>query len=296
MIQSMTGFGKSEFVFNQKKVTIDIRSVNSKQLDLSIKIPAIYRDRESDLRSRIMSRLNRGKVDVYVTTESTGTAETALSFNEEVIGKYFGQLKDICLSQGIKASDGELLAQVMRLSDTVSADGKPEQSEEELELFDRHFDLALQAVEAFRRQEGAALQADLRQRIGFILSFLDEVGPFEAQRIEACRARLKEGLEKEVGAYAVDRNRFEQEIIYYLEKLDITEEKVRLRNHCRYFTDTMDAPAETGTGKKLGFIIQEIGREINTLGSKANEMHIQEIVVRMKDELEKIREQSMNIL
>ncbi|MBP5611633.1 MAG: hypothetical protein J6X20_02735, partial [Bacteroidales bacterium] len=124
MIQSMTGFGKSEFVFNQKKVTIDIRSVNSKQLDLSIKIPAIYRDRESDLRSRIMSRLNRGKVDVYVTTESTGTAETALSFNEEVIGKYFGQLKDICLSQGIKASDGELLAQVMRLSDTVSADGK----------------------------------------------------------------------------------------------------------------------------------------------------------------------------
>ncbi|MBR3286903.1 MAG: DUF1732 domain-containing protein, partial [Bacteroidales bacterium] len=159
-----------------------------------------------------------------------------------------------------------------------------------------HFDLALQAVEAFRRQEGAALQADLRQRIGLILSFLDEVAPFETQRIEACRERLKDGLEKEVGAYAVDRNRFEQEIIYYLEKLDITEEKVRLRNHCRYFLDTLDAPAETGAGKKLGFIIQEIGREINTLGSKANEMHIQAIVVRMKDELEKIREQSMNIL
>ena len=296
MIQSMTGFGKSEYSFNQKKVTFDIRSVNSKQLDLSIKMPAAYRDRESDIRSRILGRLYRGKVDVYISTENIGTAETVSSFNEEVIAKYFGQLKDICTSQGIKASDGELLAMVMRLSDTVSGDSKPEQTEEEMPFFDQSFDLALQAVEAFRQQEGAALQKDLRQRIGLILSFLDEVGPYETQRIETCRERLKDGLEKEIGAYAIDRNRFEQEIIYYLEKLDITEEKVRLRNHCRYFLDTLDAPAETGIGKKLGFIIQEIGREINTLGSKANEMHIQAIVVRMKDELEKIREQSMNIL
>ena len=293
MIKSMTGYGKAEYIFQQKKVSIDIRSVNSKQLDLSIKMPALYRDREGDLRSRIMTLLQRGKVDVFVSVENTGATTSSAQFNEETIAKYFDDLKDICRSNGIKATDGEMLSNVLRMPDVILNE-KAETMEEETPLFENGCLQALQALEAFRIQEGMALQQDLTTRIGLIKDYLEQIGPYETQRVDNCRSRLEENLARFIDESRIDRTRFEQELIYYLEKLDITEEKVRLNNHCVYFLETMNEPVSTG--KKLGFIIQEIGREINTIGSKANELHIQQLVVRMKDELEKIREQSMNIL
>ena len=279
MIKSMTGFGKGEASFGTKKITVELRSLNSKQLDLNIKLPALYRQSETELRNLVAQRLQRGKVDLFVSVESQ-QVETSAHINREIFREYLRQLNDALAFSGIDADYDAMLPVLMRMPDVVSVEAERVTEEESAALM-------AAAADAFRVQEGAVLIADLLRRVDLIERYREEVVPFEKARTETIRARILDNLSK-LGV-EVDRNRLEQEMIYYLEKLDITEEKVRLENHCRYFR-------EVAAGRKLGFIAQEMGREINTMGSKANESNIQILVVRMKDELEKIKEQVLNIL
>ena len=294
MIKSMTGFGKGEASFGTKKITVELRSLNSKQLDLNIKLPALYRQSETELRNLVSQRLQRGKVDVFVTVESQQT-ETSAHINKEVLAAYAAELREAAryakLNDAGVGYDSAALQVLMRLPDVVSVEAERVTEEESAALLAAATD-AVERLDAFRMQEGAALIADLLRRVDLIETFREEVVPFEKDRTETIRARILDNLSK-LGV-EVDRNRLEQEMIYYLEKLDITEEKVRLANHCRYFREV--AAGEEAPGRKLGFIAQEMGREINTMGSKANESNIQILVVRMKDELEKIKEQVLNIL
>ena len=294
MIKSMTGFGKGEASFGTKKITVELRSLNSKQLDLNIKLPALYRQSETELRNLVSQRLQRGKVDVFVTVESQQT-ETSAHINKEVLAAYAAELREAAryakLNDAGVGYDSAALQVLMRLPDVVSVEAERVTEEESAALLAAATD-AVERLDAFRVQEGAVLIADLLRRVDLIETFREEVVPFEKARTETIRARILDNLSK-LGV-EVDRNRLEQEMIYYLEKLDITEEKVRLANHCRYFREV--AAGEEAPGRKLGFIAQEMGREINTMGSKANERHIQVMVVRMKDELEKIKEQVLNIL
>ena len=294
MIKSMTGFGKGEASFGTKKITVELRSLNSKQLDLNIKLPALYRQSETELRNLVSQRLQRGKVDVFVTVESQQT-ETSAHINKEVLAAYAAELREAAryakLNDAGVGYDSAALQVLMRLPDVVSVEAERVTEEESAALLAAATD-AVERLDAFRVQEGAVLIADLLRRVDLIETFREEVVPFEKARTETIRARILDNLSK-LGV-EVDRNRLEQEMIYYLEKLDITEEKVRLENHCRYFREV--AAGEEAPGRKLGFIAQEMGREINTMGSKANESNIQILVVRMKDELEKIKEQVLNIL
>lgn len=294
MIKSMTGFGKGEASFGIKKITVELRSLNSKQLDLNIKLPALYRQSETELRNLVSQRLQRGKVDVFVTVESQQT-ETSAHINKEVLAAYAAELREAAryakLNDAGVGYDSAALQVLMRLPDVVSVEAERVTEEESAALLAAATD-AVERLDAFRVQEGAVLIADLLRRVDLIETFREEVVPFEKARTETIRARILDNLSK-LGV-EVDRNRLEQEMIYYLEKLDITEEKVRLANHCRYFREV--AAGEEAPGRKLGFISQEMGREINTMGSKANESNIQILVVRMKDELEKIKEQVLNIL
>ncbi len=294
MIKSMTGFGKGEASFGTKKITVEFRSLNSKQLDLNIKLPALYRQSETELRNLVSQRLQRGKVDVFVTVESQQT-ETSAHINKEVLAAYAAELREAAryakLNDAGVGYDSAALQVLMRLPDVVSVETERVTEEESAALLAAATD-AVERLDAFRVQEGAVLIADLLRRVDLIETFREEVVPFEKARTETIRARILDNLSK-LGV-EVDRNRLEQEMIYYLEKLDITEEKVRLANHCRYFREV--AAGEEAPGRKLGFIAQEMGREINTMGSKANESNIQILVVRMKDELEKIKEQVLNIL
>ncbi len=294
MIKSMTGFGKGEASFGTKKITVELRSLNSKQLDLNIKLPALYRQSETELRNFVSQRLQRGKVDVFVTVESQQT-ETSAHINKEVLAAYAAELREAAryakLNDAGVGYDSAALQVLMRLPDVVSVEAERVTEEESAALLAAATD-AVERLDAFRVQEGAVLIADLLRRVDLIETFREEVVPFEKARTETIRARILDNLSK-LGV-EVDRNRLEQEMIYYLEKLDITEEKVRLANHCRYFREV--AAGEEAPGRKLGFIAQEMGREINTMGSKANESNIQILVVRMKDELEKIKEQVLNIL
>lgn len=294
MIKSMTGFGKGEASFETKKITVELRSLNSKQLDLNIKLPALYRQSETELRNLVSQRLQRGKVDVFVTVESQQT-ETSAHINKEVLAAYAAELREAAryakLNDAGVGYDSAALQVLMRLPDVVSVEAERVTEEESAALLAAATD-AVERLDAFRVQEGAVLIADLLRRVDLIETFREEVVPFEKARTETIRARILDNLSK-LGV-EVDRNRLEQEMIYYLEKLDITEEKVRLANHCRYFREV--AAGEEAPGRKLGFIAQEMGREINTMGSKANESNIQILVVRMKDELEKIKEQVLNIL
>lgn len=294
MIKSMTGFGKGEASFGTKKITVELRSLNSKQLDLNIKLPALYRQSETELRNLVSQRLQRGKVDVFVTVESQQT-ETSAHINKEVLAAYAAELREAAryakLNDAGVGYDSAALQVLMRLPDVVSVEAERVTEEESAALLAAATD-AVERLDAFRMQEGAVLIADLLRRVDLIETFREEVIPFEKARTETIRARILDNLSK-LGV-EVDRNRLEQEMIYYLEKLDITEEKVRLANHCRYFREV--AAGEEAPGRKLGFIAQEMGREINTMGSKANESNIQILVVRMKDELEKIKEQVLNIL
>jgi uncharacterized protein (TIGR00255 family) len=287
MVKSMTGFGKGEATLQNKKITVEIRSLNSKQLDLGLRLPAVYRQSEYEIRNIITRTVQRGKVDVFVTVESQ-TVETPARINKEVFAAYAGQLRDAAQNARLNYAgigwDSAALQAIMRLPDVVSTETESISDEEHAAL--------VAATDAFRLQEGAILIADLLGRVDKIEGYKQEVVPFEKARTETVRARLLENLEKL--QVDVDRNRLEQEMIFYLEKLDITEEKVRLANHCRYFREV--AAQEEGAGRKLGFIAQEMGREINTMGSKANESNIQILVVKMKDELEKIKEQVLNIL
>ncbi len=290
MIKSMTGFGKGEASFGTKKITVELRSLNSKQLDLNIKLPAFYRQSETELRNLVAQRLQRGKVDLFVSVESQ-QVETSAHINREIFREYLRQLNDALAFSGIDADYDAMLPVLMRMPDVVSVEAERVTEEESAALMAAAAD-AVERLDAFRVQEGAVLIADLLRRVDLIERYREEVVPFEKARTETIRARILDNLSK-LGV-EVDRNRLEQEMIYYLEKLDITEEKVRLENHCRYFREV--AAGEEAPGRKLGFIAQEMGREINTMGSKANESNIQILVVRMKDELEKIKEQVLNIL
>ena len=290
MVKSMTGFGKGEAALQNKKITVEIRSLNSKQLDLGLRLPAVYRQSEYEIRNIIARTIQRGKVDVFVTVESQAV-ETPARINKEVFREYLHQMTDTLAFAGSDADYDAIVPVIMRLPEVVSTETESISDEEHAALI-AATEAAAARLDAFRMQEGAILIADLLGRVDRIESYKEEVVPFEKARTETIKARILDNLEKLQAD--VDRNRLEQEMIFYLEKLDITEEKVRLANHCRYFREV--AAQEEGAGRKLGFIAQEMGREINTMGSKANESNIQILVVKMKDELEKIKEQVLNIL
>ena len=295
----MTGYGKAEALLENGKLTVEIRTLNGKSADINLKTTLLPKDKEIGLRQKIAQVLQRGTIDVFLTWEPN-TAENAKTVNGDLVEAYFRQIRDIylrCAKDGVliggtSVSDSLVLASILRFPDVLDVKKADIITEENWPLVDAAFDAALAAVEAFRSQEGAVLYKDVTSRVAKILAIYDEVEGFEPERIETVKARLLKNLEDL--QQKPDPNRFEQELIFYLEKYDINEEKVRLRQHCRYFMETIDG--EPYPGKKLGFIIQEMGREINTTGSKANHAGIQKTVVLMKDELEKIREQSMNIL
>jgi len=287
----MTGFGKAEFEVNNKKFTIEIKSLNSKQIDINTRIPAIYREKDIQIRKELSDQLERGKVDFNIYVESLGD-ESNSKINEPILKSYFNQLSKISADLNLPI-DQNTLQSAMRLPDVVKTEYQT-LDEEEWGIILENIKNAIADIDTFRVQEGNALHIDIVRNIEFIQSLLTQIEPFEGQRIEALRIRLTENLEKLSLNGNVDKNRFEQELIFYLEKLDINEEKVRLANHCEYFLETIVEPVPTG--KKLGFISQELGREINTIGSKANNTEIQRIVVQMKDYLERIKEQLLNVL
>jgi len=291
MIKSMTGFGKSVFEINHKKVTVEIKSLNSKQSDISTRIPPLYREKELEIRKELSDRLVRGKIDFSVYVENLGESGSAV-INSGIVKGYFTDLSRISQELNLPVNE-RLLQIVMRLPDTVKVNYET-LAEEEWQLLKTHSGIAIDAVEGFRIQEGEALAADLTANLAAIMQGLAEIEPFEQQRIESIKNKLNDNLESLRINGNTDPNRFEQELIFYLERLDFNEEKVRLANHCRYFTETMNETESNG--RKLSFIAQEIGREINTIGSKANESNIQRIVVQMKDALERIKEQVLNIL
>jgi len=285
MIQSMTGYGKNVVQLPTKKITVEIKSLNSKNLDINARVPGAYREKELQIRNRIAKSLVRGKVDVSLYVEMTGE-ETSTKVNEAVVNQYMTQLS--------KVTDGDrvdLLKMAIRMPDALKTE-REEINEDEYTHILNAVDEALKAINSYRSDEGNVLKTDFEKRIASITRLLDEVIEIDPQRIDNVKERLRKAVAdlKE----QVDENRFEQELIYYLEKYDITEEKVRLKNHLNYFNETL--ASSDSNGKKLGFITQEIGREINTIGSKANFAPMQQLVVQMKDELEKIKEQALNVL
>jgi uncharacterized protein (TIGR00255 family) len=285
----MTGYGKAVCELPQKKVSVEVRSLNSRQLDLNLRMPAVYREKESDVRGEISRSVERGKIDFTIFIESA--AETAQStINQTLALSLHKELKQISELIGEKRED--YLSLIIRMPDVLKQE-KQELDEEEWKTVFACAKKAIEAFSKFREDEGKVLASEFTQRINIILARLEEVSDLDPQRSEAVRERLRKSLADSLASENVDMNRFEQELIYYLEKLDITEEKLRLRTHCDYFLQTM---SEASSGRKLGFIAQEIGREINTIGSKANDAGIQKIVVQMKDELEKIKEQLLNVL
>ncbi|HBX51946.1 MAG: YicC family protein [Bacteroidetes bacterium RIFOXYA12_FULL_35_11] len=291
MIKSMTGYGKASTDFFGKKITVEAKSINSKQLDLNFKMPFLYKEKELDLRNEISRVLDRGKIEMILTIDA-GDNIRAATINKELVKQYCKQLKDI--ANEIEQVNFETIFTIAtRLPDVVKTDA-PELDKDEWENVLTVFTKAIKQLDETRIKEGKILEQDFIQRIKLIENFLNAVSPFEEKRIENIRSRINQNLEDAVGKDKIDMNRFEQELIYYLEKIDITEEKVRLANHLNYFIETLNK--EDLPGKKLSFITQEIGREINTLGSKANDVDIQKLVIRMKDELEKIKEQLMNVL
>ncbi len=300
MIKSMTGYGKAEANLAAGKLTVEIRTLNSKSADIGIKSSLLPKDKDILVRQKIAERLVRGTIDVYLTLESSAT-ETAKAVDAELVRNYYGQLLEIRKTLpgftmgSLEAGDrmnNELLTTALRFPDVISNKKEDVINEENWPLVEKAFDEALDAVDEYRDREGLALYKDVTGRVKNILDLELEVESHEKERVDAVRERILKAAEEL--SVKLDKERFEQEMIFWLEKYDINEEKVRLRQHCSYFMDTIDG--EPYPGKKLGFIIQEMGREINTTGSKANNAAIQKAVVRMKDELEKIREQSMNIL
>ena len=278
----MTGFGKGEAVYGDKKFRVELRSLNSKQLDLSIKLPGKYRAAEAEVRNIITRELQRGKVDCFISVESA-VAETSAHINTEAFKAYADELRRACAEVSLKIDDSALVQSLLRLPDVVTTEER-EVSAEEVATIVEAAKSAAAELNAFRVQEGQILIADLLKRIDLIEQYRHEVEPFESARVDTIKNRIRENIEKL--QLEVDNNRLEQEMIFYIEKLDITEEKVRLDNHCRYFREV--AAEEEAAGRKLGFIAQELGREINTMGSKSNEANMQRLVVKMKDELENI--------
>jgi len=291
MIRSMTGFGKTEFEVETKKITLEIKSLNSKQLDINTRVPSVYREKDLEIRRLISEMLIRGKVDFAIYLDNLGTESTS-RINAAIIKDYYKQLKTIHKELGLEV-DQTIMQSILRLPETVKM-VYDELDENEWQVVRENLIKTLEDLNRFRDQEGLALKADIDANIANILDLLVQAEQFETQRMENVKTKIMESLDAVQLNGNLDKNRFEQELIYYMEKLDINEEKVRLANHCSYFTETMKE--NEPSGRKLGFIAQEIGREINTLGSKANESNLQRIVVQMKDNLEKIKEQVLNVL
>jgi|APLak6261661892_1056031.scaffolds.fasta_scaffold17427_2 uncharacterized protein (TIGR00255 family) len=289
--KSMTGFGKATHEIPGKKITVEIRSLNSKQLDLNLRIPYLYKEKELELRTEIGKQLERGKVDVTVFTETTQES-TPTSLNKTLAKAYFNELKS--LSEELNEGTENLLSIVVKMPDVLKAERETvELDEKEWNEVKATVNRAIEAFQKFRDDEGKTLENEFNNRIGIIAKLLNEVLKLDDARVTNIKNRIKNNLEEVIDTNKIDQNRFEQELIYYIEKLDITEEKLRLKTHLDYFNETMKEP---GSGRKLGFISQEIGREINTIGSKANDAGMQKMVVQMKDELEKIKEQLLNVL
>jgi uncharacterized protein (TIGR00255 family) len=288
MIQSMTGYGKAVLQLPTKKVTIEIKSLNSKNLDLNVKIPSYYKEKELDVRKKLASSLVRGKVDFSIFVEMTAD-ETSTTVNHGVVKEYMQQLRNM-LQAGV-SDDVELLKMAVKMPDALKTD-REELDENEWSLINDHIALAITEIVQYRIDEAASLEIDFKERIENIRTYLEEVKLLDGDRVKNVKIRLKKAIDDL--KVATDENRFEQELIYYLEKLDINEEKVRLANHLDYFLQTL--ASEDSNGKKLGFIVQEMGREINTTGSKANFAPMQKAVIQMKNELEQIKEQILNVL
>ncbi|MDO9340430.1 MAG: DUF1732 domain-containing protein [Bacteroidales bacterium] len=291
MIKSMTGYGKAIAEAPQKKITIEIKSLNSKQFDLNTKLPWLYKEKEPEIRNLISQRLDRGKIEFTIYCDMLDD-EVVTVINKSAVRNYYNQFKEIAAELKIDLDD-QIFTAIMKLPDTLKTE-KPEISETEWEMVKNQIIASITMLDLYRIEEGNSIMADLKKCIGKILSLLETVETFEAGRITKIREKLKALLEENLGQENLDKNRFEQELIFYLEKYDINEEKVRLKTHCDYFLETANTPSPNG--KILNFIAQEIGREINTIGSKANDASIQKLVVMMKDELEKIKEQTLNVL
>jgi len=291
MIKSMTGYGKAIAETPQKKITIEIKSLNSKQLDLNTKLPWLYKEKEPEIRNLVSQKLDRGKIDLTIYFDMLDE-EVATVINKSAVKSYYRQFEDIASELKINLDD-QIFTAIMKLPDTLKTD-KQELPEEEWEIVKSKIIESISLLDQYRIEEGNSIMNDLKKCIGKIMSMLQSVETFENGRITKVRERLISLLEENVGRENVDKNRFEQELIFYLEKYDINEEKVRLRTHCDYFLETINTSSPNG--KILNFITQEIGREINTIGSKANDASIQKLVVMMKDELEKIKEQTLNVL
>lgn len=287
----MTGYGKSTGIVNQKKVQVEIKSLNSKNLDANLRMPSIYREKELSIRNSLLQKLFRGKVDFSLFVEIPDNLK-AQQINHEAVLNYYNQLKEISYAVDLPANNN-LLELAVKMPDTIIVE-REELDKSEWQEIENIISNAIENLIQFRRQEGESLNAELKSRIENIIKLLSLVEPFEKERIIKVRERIEKNLQDHLSGTNIDENRLEQEMVFYLEKLDVTEEKVRLNNHCKYFVEVLEN--EFNQGKKLGFIAQEIGREINTLGSKANHQEIQKIVVQMKDELEKLKEQILNTL
>jgi uncharacterized protein (TIGR00255 family) len=291
MIKSMTGYGKAVAETKQKKITIEIKSLNSKQLDLNLKFPWLYKEKEPEIRNLVSQKLDRGKIDLTIFFDVLDE-DVATVINKAAVKSYYKQFKEIASELQINLDD-QIFTAIMKLPDTLKTN-KQEIDEDEWELTKNKVIESIDILNAYRIEEGNSIMTDLNKCIGKILTLLQTIETFEQGRITKVREKLKAILEENIGTENIDKNRFEQELIFYLEKYDINEEKVRLKTHCDYFLETINTPSPNG--KILNFIAQEIGREINTIGSKANDASIQKLVVMMKDELEKIKEQTLNVL
>jgi uncharacterized protein (TIGR00255 family) len=291
MIKSMTGYGIASFDSGKTKYTVEIKSLNSKFLELSLRLPKIFSEKEFQLRNDCSKQIDRGKVNLSINVEQATANVKAAGIDRDLLKHYYNQLKSV--SEELNEPGGNLLQLALGLPEVVKYE-EDMLSDDEWKLVEKTFQQAMAAFQQFRSDEGNVLEQDIKMRIGIILKNLELVEVEEPKRIPIIRERLNQFLSEAVGAESMDKNRFEQELIYYIDKLDITEEKIRLKSHCEYFLETLkNADAN---GKKLGFISQEIGREINTLGSKANDANMQKLVVGMKEELEKIKEQLLNVL
>ena len=291
MIQSMTGYGKTIVTYKEKKINVEIKSLNSKALDLSTRIAPLYREKEMEIRSMISKTLERGKVDFSIWTD-VNTLAAATPINKVLVENYYNQIKELSAVTGVPEPT-DYFSLILRMPDVMSKTDQDELSDDEWQVARTAIEDAINKLMEFRRQEGAALYNKFSEKIDNITNLLESIEPYEKSRVERIRTKIIDGL-KNIPEVDYDKNRMEQELIYYIEKLDINEEKQRLANHLKYFRETMDNGH--GQGKKLGFISQEMGREINTTGSKSNQAEMQNIVVKMKDELEQIKEQILNVM
>ena len=289
MIQSMTGFGRATLVLPKKKITVEAKSLNSKQIDINTRIPSFYKEKELDVRSYLSSTLRRGKIELAIFVENTG-ADSQHKINQELVATYMTSLQEVGAGN---VQTGELLSMAMRLPDAMKVEQQDFDNDEWLAVMNVVKE-AVAALVDFRKTEGLSLEKDIKAQIATIERLHNEVPKYEQERIDTIKSRISTKLADVLQSVDFDRDRLEQEMIYFIEKLDVSEEKVRLKNHCSYFIETMNS--EESNGKKLGFISQELGREINTMGSKANHTEIQKLVVQMKDALEKIKEQTLNVL